>query len=87
MEVKDFKGTKGKWKIATKSDRCISLNTDKRGSFIDCWGGEIADVSTEEMKANMQLILTSKELLNACIKASKIMNLPYLEKAIKKALK
>jgi hypothetical protein len=63
----EFKGTKGEWELSQISEQavCCSITSDDKGNFIDCWGHGVAGVTSDEMIANVKLIASAPDLLEA----------------------
>ena len=91
--MKEFKGTKGKWRLHPHASACVCL---KDGRIIANCGGYCNSIEFEriasENEANARLIAAAPELLNACIEALKYVSAEEpaydtLHAAIDKALK
>ena len=58
--MREFKGTKGKWDVMARSEIRFSIIGDQ----IDVWAfNEVGDIPYEEAKANAQLISKAPEML------------------------
>jgi len=59
--MREFKGTKGKWDVMARSEIRFSIIGDQ----IDVWAfNEVGDIPYEEAKANAQLISKAPEMLD-----------------------
>jgi hypothetical protein len=60
--MKDFKGTKGKWKIdfEYKSTERISIDNNKGDSIADVW--RLRDTTIEQLESNAKLIASAPEM-------------------------
>ena len=63
--LKEFKGTKGEWKIDLeyKSIQRVEIRDSNNNGFIDVW--KLGKITEEEMKANAKIIVKAPEMLEA----------------------
>lgn len=63
--LKEFKGTKGEWKIDLeyKSIERVQIIDSNNNGFIDVW--KLGKITKEEMKANAKLISKAPEMLES----------------------
>lgn len=58
----EFKGTKGKWELEVRENRCC-INQGDNKAICDVWGEGVSSMKNDEMKANAKLIACAPEML------------------------